>query len=89
MAVIDSFFSKYIEDFRVFGKEQCEVVKQKFLEVLKRRDWKGIKFCVYNKIQIKKKYGIIYIVILYARIQKKVLYYIVNELKEKRNRDLV
>lgn len=67
MAAIDSFFSKHIEDLRVPGKEQCEAAKQKFPEALKRRDWKGIKFCVYNKIQTKKKQGITYTAILYVR----------------------
>lgn len=87
MAAIDSFFSNHIEDLRVPGKEQCEAAKQKFPEALKRRDWKGIKFCVYNKIQTKKKQGITYTAILYVRTQKRFLYYIVNDLKEKKNCD--
>lgn len=89
MAAIDSFFSKHIEDLRVPGKEQCEAAKQKFPEALKGRDWKGIKFCVYNKIQTKKKQGTLYNLYRYIVCEnfKKVLYYIVNELKENRNCD--
>lgn len=89
MVAIDSFFSKHIEDLRVPGKEQCEAAKQKFPEALKGRDWKGIKFCVYNKIQTKKKQGTLYNLYRYIVCEKfeKVLYYIVNELKEKRNCD--
>lgn len=89
MAAIDSFFSKHIEDLRVPGKEQCEAAKQKFPEALKGRDWKGIKFCVYNKIQTKKKQGTLYNLYRYIVCKnfEKVLYYIVNELKENRNCD--
>ena len=57
LAAINSFFSDQIGELKVPGKQQCEAAKAKFAEALKGRDWRSIKFCVYNKIQTHRKQG--------------------------------
>lgn len=57
MSAILEHFSGHIQELKVPGKEQCMAAKERFPEALKKRDWKNIKFCVYNKIQAHQKSG--------------------------------
>ncbi|XP_061187044.1 uncharacterized protein LOC133195202 [Saccostrea echinata] len=57
LTAVTEHFSDHIKKLKVPGKEQCLAAKEKYVEALRKRDWKSIKFCVYNKIQTQRKQG--------------------------------
>lgn len=52
---VERHMMKFIKSFIVPGKLDCEKCMRAEPEALKNRDWKTIKFYIYNRISVSKK----------------------------------